>query len=268
MSHGANLFKLCPLPDSSALYVQNWFPIGPAVWPNFPVFWIVDPIKPPKMPPWGIVGRIVFSLCPFPDESTEVYQIWCKSVQPFDSFPRLLNVWPPNPPPPPPTRPLGVLRGDLYLAYTHSQMNLQMWTKVGANRSSHLKVFPGLSLFDPLKLPKCPPCVSRGNLFGVYPFPNESTKLIGANRTSRLNLPLIFEFVTPTPPPPPNVEGRIVFSLCPFPDESANVYQIWCQSVIGPAVWQPPRLFDLWPPKPPEMPLVSWCSLCLAYSHC
>ena len=111
VSHGANLFNLCPLPDSSALYVQNWFPIGPAVWPNFPVFWIVDPIKPPKMPPWGIVGRIVFSLCPFPDESTEVYQIWCKSVQPFDSLLRLLNLWPPNPPAP--TWPLGVLRGDL-----------------------------------------------------------------------------------------------------------------------------------------------------------
>ena len=99
-------------------------------------FWIVDPIKPPKMSPPGIVGRIVFSLCPFPDanrssrltasqdfwmcdsltprhapwgiegrlvfifpdESTDVNQSWCQSVQPFDSFPWLLNVWPPKTP--------------------------------------------------------------------------------------------------------------------------------------------------------------------------
>ena len=199
VSHGANLFNLCPLPDASALYVQNWFPIGPAVWPHFPVFWIVDPIKLPKMLPWGIVGRIVFSLCPFPDESTEVYQIWCQSVQPFDSFPRLLNLLPPNPPPP--RHAPGVLRGDLYLAYAHSQMNPQTWTKVGANRSSRLTAFPDLWMFDPLKHPppQVPPCVSRRNLFGVYPIPDEShmcTKF-GANRTSRLNLPLTFEFVTP-----------------------------------------------------------------------
>ena len=45
---------------------------------------------------WGIEGRIVFSLCPFPDESADVYQIWCRSVQPFDSFPRLWNLC--NPP--------------------------------------------------------------------------------------------------------------------------------------------------------------------------
>ncbi len=52
----------------------------------------------------GYCGANCLSLCPFPDESTDVYQIWCKSVQPFDSFPRLLNVWPPTPPP---TCPLG-----------------------------------------------------------------------------------------------------------------------------------------------------------------
>ena len=49
---------------------------------------------PPQMPPWGIVGRIVFSLCPFPDESTDVYRIWCQSVHPFGSFPRLTFVTP------------------------------------------------------------------------------------------------------------------------------------------------------------------------------
>ncbi len=199
LSYGATFFNLCPFPDSSALYVHNLFPIGPAVWPHFQVFWIVDPLKnpkcrracrgancfysmsiprwihrrvqhlvpicpavwqlsqiwicdpmkPPKMPPgvlkvelylafvhsqtnaqtrpkfganrcnrltafpdfwicdpvtpmnspWGIEGRIVFSLCPFPDESTDVYQIWCQSVQQFGSFPRRLNLWPTKPPP-------------------------------------------------------------------------------------------------------------------------------------------------------------------------
>ena len=54
--------------------------------------------KPPQMPPWGIVGRIVFSLCPYPDESTDVYRIWCQSVHPFGSFPRLKFVTPLNPP--------------------------------------------------------------------------------------------------------------------------------------------------------------------------
>ena len=167
VSHGANLFNLCPLPDSSALYVQNWFPIGPAVWPNFPVFWIVDPIKPPKMPPWGNVGRIVFSLCPLPDESTEVYQIWCKSVQPFDSFPRLFNLWPLNPPPP-----------------RHA---------------------------------------------------------------------------------PWGIEGRLVFSLYPFPDESADVNQSWCQSVqpFDSFLWP----LVVWPPKTPKCPLVSLGAICLAYIH-
>ena len=42
------------------------------------------------------MGRIVFSLCRFPDESADLYQIWCQSVQPFDSFPRLLNLCPKN----------------------------------------------------------------------------------------------------------------------------------------------------------------------------
>ena len=132
-------------------------------------------------------------------------QSWCQSVQPFDSFPRLLNVWPLNPKcplvswgamaiclayihsqmdlqtgatfganrssrltasqdfwicdtltPPPPEMPPGVLRGDLYLAYVHSQMNPQTWTKVGANRTAS----PDL-IVDPLKPPKCSG-VSRG----------------------------------------------------------------------------------------------------------
>ena len=71
------------------------------------------PPKNPKMPPWGTVGRIVFSLCPFPDESADVNKSWCQSVQPFDSFPILLNVWPPKTPKCPPC----VSRGNLFGVY-------------------------------------------------------------------------------------------------------------------------------------------------------
>ena len=113
---------------------------------NFPVFWIVDPIKPPTMPPWGIVGLIVW-------------------------------------------------------AYIHSQMNLHMCTKFDANRTSRLTSSPDFLICDSLT-------------------------------------------------PPPNVEGRIVFSLCPFPDESADVYQIWCQS--GQSLDSLPILLDLWPLKTPR----------------
>ena len=100
------------------------------------------------------MGRI--SLCPFPDESTDVYRICCQSVLPFGSFPglkfpRLLNLWHPTPPPPPEIPP-GVLRGDLYLAHVYFQMNPLTWTKVGANGPA----FPDFWIDDPLKPPKCP----------------------------------------------------------------------------------------------------------------
>ena len=152
---------------------------------TFPECWIVDPIKPPKMSPRGIVWRIVFSLCPFPDESKDVYKIWCQSVQPFDSFPRLLNLWPPNPPPP--AMPPGVLRGDLYL---YSQMNPPMWTKVGANRSSRLTASRDfwIWMFDPLKPPKCP-LVSLGAICLAYIHSQMNLHMctkFGANRFSRL----------------------------------------------------------------------------------
>ena len=78
------------------------------------------------------------------------------------SFPKRLHLWHPTPPPP---MPPGVLRGDLHLSYVHSQMNPQTWTKVGANRAASQYFW----IVDPLKPPKCPPCVSRGE----YPFPYE-----------------------------------------------------------------------------------------------
>ena len=143
-------------------------PFGPAVW-QLPLTVQCWPLNPPKCPSLclGGGGGNLFGLYPFPDGSADVCQIWCQSVHPFDCFPRLLNLWHPNPPP---VMPPGVLRGDLYLAYVHYQMNPQTWIKVGANRTAS-KYFWNV---DPPRTPKCPPpCVSKGNLFGVYPFPYE-----------------------------------------------------------------------------------------------
>ena len=72
---------------------------------------------------------------------------------------------------------LGVFVPALVLAYVHSQMNPQTWTKVGANRSSRLTASPDLNFYPLTPPPQCPPCVSRGNLFGVYPFPDKSAHL-------------------------------------------------------------------------------------------
>ena len=173
---------------------------------NFPVFWIVDPIKPPTMPPWGIVGLIVWAYVHSqmnPQTCTKFGANRSSRLTASQYF----WMWPPNPPPPR-HAPWGI--GWLVFSLdAHSQMNPQTWTKVGANRSRCLTASPDLNVWPP-KTPQVHPCVSRGNLFGVYPF---------------------------LTPPPPNVEGRIVFSLCPFPDESADVYQIWGQAV------QPPQTF-------------------------
>ena len=127
-----------------------------------------------------------------------MYQIRCQSVQPFDSFPRLLNLWPPTPQMPP-----SVLRGDLDLAYV-----LPWWI-----RRREPKLVP------------IGPAVWQ--------------------------LPQTFECVTPYPPPPNApwcIEGRHVFSLCPFPDESADVNQSWCQSDSFPV------LLNCWPPKTHQVP--------------
>ena len=131
-------------------------PIGPAVWQLPKTFESVTHLNPPKWP-WVIVGRNVFSLCPFPDKSADVYHIWCQSVQ----LPQTFILWPPTTP-----MPLGVLRGDLNLAYVHSQMNPQTWTKVGANRSNRLTASPDVWMFDPLT-PKCP-LVYRGAICLAY----------------------------------------------------------------------------------------------------
>ena len=60
-------------------------------------------------------------------------------------------------------------RGELYLAYAHSQTNPQTSTKCGANRSSRLTASQNLDLWPP-KTPRNARCVLRF----IYPFPDES----------------------------------------------------------------------------------------------
>ena len=52
-------------------------------------------------------------------------------------------------------------RGELYLAYVHSQTNPQMCTKFGANRSSRLTASQDFWICDPLKRPEMPTFVLR-----------------------------------------------------------------------------------------------------------
>ena len=150
--------------------------------------------------------------------------------------------------------PPGVLKDDLYLAYAHSQMNPQTWTKVSANRSSRLTASPDFWMFDPLNPPppSAPLCLSW-----QFVWPISIPRWICTCVPNVMPIgpavcifPWLLNLWPPNPPPPPNVEGRIVFSLCPFLDESADVYQIWCQSVQS--FDSLPRLWDLWPPKTPR----------------
>ena len=173
---------------------QNLFPIVPAVW-HFPVFWIVDPLTPPPQC-CHIVGRIVFSLCPFPDESADVYQIWCQSVQQFDSFPRHLNLWPPKTPRNAPWDIQGRLLISVCPFPDESADVNQSW------------------------------CQSLQPIADVYQIWCQSVQQFDSF-PRHLNL-----WPPKTPRNAPwDIQGRLLISVCPFPDESADVNQSWCQSL-------------------------------------
>ena len=194
--------------------------------------------------------QIVFNLCPYPGESADVYQLWCQSVQPFDSFLRLLNVWPPTPPPP---MPPVVLRGDVWLAYVPDEsadVN-QSWCQSVQPFDS----FPRLLNVWPPKTRNCP-LVSRRAIYLAYIHSQMNLPNLVPIGPAVWQLQHTFEFVTPKTPhnAPWDIEGRIAFSLCPFPDECTDLYLIWCQSV--PPFDSFPKRLNLWPPKiTPEMPL-------------
>ena len=98
-----------------------------------PNIWICDPLSP-QMPPGVLRGDLDLACV----HSQMNPQTWTKvganrSGQPFDSFPKLLNVWPLKPP----SAPL-CLEGQ----FVYSHMNLHMCAKFGANLPSHLVAFP------------------------------------------------------------------------------------------------------------------------------
>ena len=150
-------------------------------------FWICDPLNPPPPKcPLGYWGTNLCSLCRFPDESADVYQIWCQSVQPFDNFLKHLNLRLPKPPPP--QCPWGIA-GELYLAYIHSQTNPPTCTKCGANRCSCMTASQDFWICEPPPPPQMPPEVTRGDLdlACVHSQMNPQTwTKFGANRYSRL----------------------------------------------------------------------------------
>ena len=162
---GRIVFSLCSFPDESADVHQIWcqsvqpcdgFPILLNLWP---------PDTPPRNAPWGIEGRLGFSLCPFTDESADVNQSWCQSVQPYDSFPRRLNVWPLNPPPP--SAPLS-LEGNLFGFYPFPDGSAdvcQIWCQLVQPFDSFPRL---LNWWHPNPPPEMPPGVLRGDLYLAY----------------------------------------------------------------------------------------------------
>ncbi len=172
-----------PFPDSSALYVQNLFPIGPVVWPHFPVFFNYWLPKNPK-------------------------------------FRR------------------GVSWGELFLAYVHSQMNPQTCTKIGSKRSSRVADFPDLNLWPPKTLRNAP-CDIEGRVVFSYVHSQTNPQIwrhctkFGSNRSNSLRASQDIWICDPQNPQNDLlcIVGRLVFSLCPFPDESADANHSWCQSV-------------------------------------
>ena len=215
--------------------LPNLVPIGPAVW-QLSQTWICDPPNPPpRNAAWG-VGQIVFSICPFPDEAADVYQIWCQSVHPFDSFPRLFNVWhlkkTKHPPP--------LVSRGAYPFPDESAHVYQNWCQSVQPFDSFPRVL---------------------NLWPHNPPPPNAPGVL--NRSSPLTACPYFWICDPLNPPPPQCPlwhwWRLDFSLCPFPDESADVNQSWCQF---------DRLLNLWPPNPPpNAPGVLRGELYLAYVH-
>ena len=163
------------------IWCQSVRPFG-----SFPRLKVVTPKTPEIME-----GRIVFSLCPFPDEYAEVYQIWCQSVQLFDSFPRLLNLCPPK-------TPSGIEGQIVFSLCPFPDESVD-------NRSSRLTASPNIWICGPLKKPRNAPAVLWSELYLAYVHsqtnPPTCTKC-GANRCRRLTASQDFWICDPLPPPP------------------------------------------------------------------
>ena len=200
------LFNLCPFPDSPALHVCNNYSQSVQPFDHISQALNCWPLKPPKMAPWGIVGRIVLAYVP--EESTDVYRIWWQSVHPFGSFPRLKFV---TPTPPPRNAPCGNV-GRIVYSYVHSQTNPHTCTKCGANRSSRLTASQDIGICDPLTPPpKCP----LGYCGATCIQPMSSPRWIRTREPKLVHLFDGFPRLLNLWPPktPRGIEGRMVFSL-------------------------------------------------------
>ena len=189
------------------------------------------PPKTPRNAPFE--GRIVFSYV-HSQTNPQTSTIFCVNRE--SRLTASPDIWICDPLEPS-KMPLGLLWGDLHLTYVHSQMNPQTWTRVGANQSSRLTAPPDVWMFDPLK----PPGILRGELYLTYVHSQTNPQIctnFGANRSSCLTASPNIWICDPLKPPgilrgelylayvhsqtnPPT--GRLGFSLCPFPDESADV---------------------------------------------
>ena len=130
-----------------------------------PDFWMFDPLKLPQVPlvsPGAICLAYIHSQMNLHMCTT----FGAIRISRLTSSPDFWICDPLTPPPP-------MSRGKLYLAYVHSQTNPQTSTKFGANRSSRL-TSSQTWICDPLKTPRNAPFILRFNLFGIYPFPDES----------------------------------------------------------------------------------------------
>ena len=210
------------------------------------------------------MGRLVFTLCPFPDESADVNQSWCQSVQPFDSFSRLLNVWPPKTP----KCPTCVSKGNLFGVYPfpdESAHVCQIWCQSVQPFDSLNRL---LNLWPP-KTPKMPPGILRGELYLAYVHsqtnPQTCTKC-GANRSSCLTAFPDFWICDPLKPPGV-LRGELYLA---YVDSQTNP-QICTKFganrssrlTASPNIW----ICDPLNPPPPNAPGGLWGELYLAYVH-
>ena len=118
--------------------VPNLVPIGTVQqFDSFPRHLNLWPPKTPRNAPWDIQGRLLNSVCPFLDESADVNQSWCQSLQPAMTASQNFWIFYPLKPPKCPL----VSRGAIFLEYIYSQMNLHICAIFGPNRSSRLVAF-------------------------------------------------------------------------------------------------------------------------------
>ena len=109
------------------------------------------------------------------------------------------DIWICDPLNPPPKCPLGYCGATCILAYVHSHMNPQTWTKVGANRSSRLTASPDFWMFDPLN-PQVPPLCLEGQFVWRISIPRWICTCVPnllSIGPAVWQLPQTFEFVTP-----------------------------------------------------------------------